>query len=163
MANGKKATAEVDKVRPYLEGVAKNLVDRLYGPDGLPWGAPLAELEDVVVPVREALSERMLAQALERQAQAEQRPEVYQSCPSCAKLIPRDAGGAEAKVSEAETLPAEDGKSGRYWRKDKIGLLMTMVSAVSATDQGCSKKAERTGFEPVVGLLTLRRFSKPLV
>jgi hypothetical protein len=84
MARAKKATPEVDKVRPYLEGVAKNLVDRLYGPDGLPWGTKLTELEDVVVAVREVLSETMLRQALERQAAAvERRPAAYQHCPGC--------------------------------------------------------------------------------
>ena len=45
----------------------------------------MTELEDVVVAVRQALSEKMLAQALERQAQtAEQRPEPFQKCPGCA-------------------------------------------------------------------------------
>jgi hypothetical protein len=62
--------------------VAKNLVDRLYGPDGPPWGTKLTELEDIVVAVREALSEKMLAQALERQA-ATERPEAFQSCSGC--------------------------------------------------------------------------------
>jgi hypothetical protein len=31
--------AAVEQVQPYIEGVAKNLVDRIYGPDGLPWAA----------------------------------------------------------------------------------------------------------------------------
>lgn len=84
MARAKKATQEVDKVRSYLEGVAKNLVDRLYGPDGLPWGTKLAELEDVVLAVREVMSESMLRQALERQAASVQRrPAAYEHCPGC--------------------------------------------------------------------------------
>ena len=70
MAQKKKSTPEVEKVRPYLEGVAKNLVDRLYGPDGPAWGTKLTELEDVVVSIREEISEKMLAQALARQAAA---------------------------------------------------------------------------------------------
>ena len=65
MARNKKSTPEVEKVRSYVEGVAKNLVDRLYGPSGPAWGTKMTELEDVVVAVREALSEEMLAQALE--------------------------------------------------------------------------------------------------
>lgn len=88
MARKKKSTPEVENVRPYLEGVAKNLVDRLYGPNGPAWGTKMTELEDVVVAVREALSEKMLAQALERQAKAEQRPEPYQRCPSCERPLP---------------------------------------------------------------------------
>ena len=85
MARKKKAQpVVVEGVQPYLEGVAKSLVDRIYGPHGLPWGTRLSELEDVVIAVRQALSEKMLAQALERQAQtAAQRPEPFQACPGC--------------------------------------------------------------------------------
>lgn len=74
----------VEEVRPYLEGVAKSLVDRIYGPKGLPWGTTLTELEDVVIAVRQALSEKMLAQALARQAQtAAERPEPFRHCCGC--------------------------------------------------------------------------------
>ena len=80
----KELPATVEPVRAYIEGVAKNLVDRIYGPQGLPWGTKLTELEDVVIAVRDTLSEKMLAQALERQAQtAEQRPEPFQKCSGC--------------------------------------------------------------------------------
>jgi hypothetical protein len=85
MAKKKLASPVVEKVQPYLEGVAKSLVDRIYGADGLPWGTKLTELEDVVIAVRQALSEKMLAEALERQAHtAAQSPEPFQKCPGCA-------------------------------------------------------------------------------
>ena len=91
MAKRKKSAAVVEQVQPYLQGVAKSLVDRLYGPEGPPWGTKMTELEDVVVAIRQALSESMLAQALDRQAQtAAQRPEPFQKCPGC-------AGPVEAK------------------------------------------------------------------
>lgn len=92
MAKTKKAPpAIVEQVQPYLEGVAKSLVDRIYGPQGLPWGTTLTELEDTVIAVRQVLSEAMLAQALQRQAQtAPQRPESWQRCPGC-------QGAVEAK------------------------------------------------------------------
>jgi hypothetical protein len=85
MARKKKVVpAAVEPVQAYIEGVAKSLVDRIYGPQGLPWGTKLTELEDVVIAVREVLSEKMLAQALERQAQsAAQRPEPFQKCSGC--------------------------------------------------------------------------------
>jgi hypothetical protein len=84
MAKKKKVPAAVEPVQAYIEGVAKNLVDRIYGPQGLPWGTKLSELEDVVLAIREALSEKMLAQALARQADtAEQRPEPFQKCSGC--------------------------------------------------------------------------------
>jgi hypothetical protein len=44
----------------------------------------LTELEDVAIAVRVALSEKMLAQALQRQTlSAEQRPEPFQKCSRC--------------------------------------------------------------------------------
>lgn len=95
MAFAEKASQEVEKVRPYLEGVAKNLVDRLYGADGPAWGTKLAELEDVVVGIRQALSESMLARALERQAQTEARPESCRRCPGCGGAVQEKPGGRE--------------------------------------------------------------------
>jgi hypothetical protein len=84
MAKKKKVPAVVEHVQPYIEGVAKSLVDRIYGPQGLPWGTKLTELEDMVIAVRQVLSEKMLEQALERQAQtAEQRPEPFRQCSGC--------------------------------------------------------------------------------
>ena len=52
----------VQPVEPYLIGVAKSLVDRIDGPDGLPWVPKLEELVDTVDAVRKLLSEKMLAQ-----------------------------------------------------------------------------------------------------
>jgi len=85
MAQEKKAQpAVVAQVQPYLEGVAKSLIERIYGRDGLPWGTKLRELEDVVLAVRQVLSETMLAQALQRQAEtADQRPQAFQPCSGC--------------------------------------------------------------------------------
>src|SRR5690242_4062417 len=51
MAQNKKATKEVDEVLPYLEGVAKSLVDRLYGPAGPAWGTKFSELEETVATI----------------------------------------------------------------------------------------------------------------
>ena len=87
MARKKKIPAAVVAEQTYIEGVAKNLVERIYGKDGLPWGTPLSELEDMVIAVRQVLSEKMLAQALERQAQAEQRPETFQQCTGCQRPV----------------------------------------------------------------------------
>jgi hypothetical protein len=106
----KEAPAVVEQVQPYLEGVAKSLVDRLYGPAGPPWGTKMAELEDVVVAVRQALSESMLAQALQRQAQtAETRPEPFQKCSGC-------AGPVEAKP-EPEPREVETRGGDAIWEE----------------------------------------------
>ena len=84
MARAKKRTPKVEEVRPYVEGVAKNLIDKLYGPDGPAWGTRLTEIEDLFLAIREVLSEKMLADALARQAAAQtQAPTPYRTCPGC--------------------------------------------------------------------------------
>src|SRR2546430_7061532 len=91
MARSKISKAPADPVRPYLEGVAKNLVDRLYGPKGPAWGTKLTELEDVVLAVRQVLSEQMLHEALQRQANTVyERPSPVCSCAQCGKEVVTD-------------------------------------------------------------------------
>jgi uncharacterized protein with PIN domain len=88
MAPATKRTPEVENVRPYIEGVAKNLVDKLYGPDGPAWGTRLAQIEDVLLELRQLLSEQMLAHLLGRQAASqEQATDAYRTCPSCGQPL----------------------------------------------------------------------------
>jgi hypothetical protein len=84
MARSKKRSAQTEPVRAYVEGVAKNLVDKLYGPDGPPWGTTLTDLEALLVEVRDILTERMLDLSLARQAQAlPKQPPAARCCPGC--------------------------------------------------------------------------------
>src|SRR5438132_10673405 len=88
MASAKKPTPLVENVRPYVEGVAKNLTDKLYGPHGPAWGTKLSDMEAVLVELRDILTEKMLAEALARQAAThEQRPATYRCCPGCQEPI----------------------------------------------------------------------------
>lgn len=112
MAQNKKATKEVDHVLPYLEGVAKSLVDRLYGPAGPAWGTKFSELEDTIAAIRQALTEKMLHQALARQGSAVERPPEYCVCPDCGRTTqagdapePRrlETGGGDAVWDEPKT------------------------------------------------------------
>jgi hypothetical protein len=106
MARTKKATAKVEEVRPYVEGVAKNLVDKLYGPAGLPWGVPLTEREDVCLGVRAVLTEKMLEAALERQAADHpRRPSEFGACPGCHRPLDRD--DVEARLVQTRAGQAE--------------------------------------------------------
>jgi hypothetical protein len=108
MAKNKKATHEVAKEVAYVKGVAKNLVDRIYGPAGLPWGTKFTELEETVAAIREVLSEEMFQQALARQAAPEERPPEYRVCPDCGRPVqaaqpqPRrlETGGGDAIWAE---------------------------------------------------------------
>ena len=97
MARAKKRTPEVEKVQPYVEGVAKNLIDKLYGPDGPAWGTKLTEIEDLFVAIRAVLSEKMLAEALARQAAADAKgPAGSCSCPGCQQ--PLDCGDTNERT-----------------------------------------------------------------
>ena len=88
MAQFKVNKAPAEPVRPYLEGVAKSLVDRLYGPEGPAWGTKLTEIETTLEAVRQVLCESMLDQALQRQADAaDARPTPYRCCPKCGKEV----------------------------------------------------------------------------
>ena len=53
-----------------LQGVAKQLIHRVYGPEGMPWGTKFADLEELAVQLGQAISESMIDQALVRQAAA---------------------------------------------------------------------------------------------
>jgi uncharacterized protein with PIN domain len=109
MARSTIATAPADPVRPYLEGVAKSLVDRLYGTKGPAWGTQLSELEDVVLAVRQVLSEKMLQEALQRQAHTvDERPPPFQCCPKC---------GQEVEPAEAEARLLETRSGEAHWRE----------------------------------------------
>ena len=84
MARAKQRTQQVEEVRPYVEGVATNLIDKLYGSAGPAWGTTLTEIEDLFLAVREVLSERLLAEALARQTAAQAHsPAAFRSCPGC--------------------------------------------------------------------------------
>ena len=107
MASKKKVPASVEPVQHYVEGVAKSLVDRIYGPKGLPWGTRLSELEDVCLAVRQMLTEEMLKQALGRQAETNpDRPEPYRCCPGCQGPVePRpdpEPRNVQTRAGEAE-------------------------------------------------------------
>jgi hypothetical protein len=106
MARTKQRTPQVEEVRPYVEGVAKNLIDKLYGPDGPAWGTKLSAIEDLFVAIREVLSEKMLADALARQAAAHpQGPPAYRTCPGCQQPLP--CGGSTERIVETRAGEAE--------------------------------------------------------
>jgi hypothetical protein len=108
MAHFKIPTAPAEPVRAYVEGVAKSLIDRLYGANGPAWGTKLAELEDMVLAVRQVLSEKMLDEALQRQANTvADRPAALQCCPKCGKEVEADDPDPrimQTRVGEAEWL-----------------------------------------------------------
>jgi hypothetical protein len=102
MARSAAAKKKLDELRNYVDGVAKKLADDVYGPQGLPWGTRLSELEDMAVTLREAIGAKMMEIVLERQAAADP-PTDYQNCPGCRREPrPNDA--------EPRSLDTDGGK-----------------------------------------------------
>jgi hypothetical protein len=106
MARQKKRSPQVDEVRPSVEGVAKNLVDKLFGPSGPAWGTTLTELEDVLLDIRQILTQKMLAESLARQAAAanQQTPATH-ACPGCQQ--PVDCADAHPRIVQTQAGKAE--------------------------------------------------------
>ncbi len=103
MARATKRSAPVEAVRPYLEGVAKNLADKLYGPRGPAWGTKFTQIEDLLLELREVLTEEMLAQVLARQATLDLA--APSPCPGCRQPLPcrqRQPRRLRTRVGEAE-------------------------------------------------------------
>lgn len=93
MAAAQKASCEVDNCRCLLAGLAKNLVDRLYGADGPVWGTPFAQVEQLAWRLADILRKGFLDLALSRQADAFLRdlPSPLCRCPSCGTdTLPKD-------------------------------------------------------------------------
>jgi hypothetical protein len=91
MARAKKRTPQVEELRSYVEGVAKHLVEKLYGPAGPAWGTALSQIEDTLLEIREVLTEKMLDLSLQKQASAlEGRPQPYRDGPGCHQPLPCD-------------------------------------------------------------------------
>src|SRR3954452_7900720 len=108
MARYQISTAPAEPVRPYLEGVAKSLVDRLYGPQGPAWGTQLTAIEDTIKAIRQVLSEKMLDEALQRQADTvDERPAAFQPCPSCGKEVQRDPASDDGRIHQTDVGEAE--------------------------------------------------------
>ena len=111
------ATAAADPVRPYLEGVAKSLVERLYGANGPAWGTKLSAIEDTIKAIRQVLSEKRLDEALQRQADTvEERPAELQRCPQCGKEVQRDRDKDDYRIHQTEVGEAEWREPATYCR-----------------------------------------------
>ncbi|MGF1583664.1 MAG: hypothetical protein ACFCD0_30475 [Gemmataceae bacterium] len=116
MAQTKTATPDVEDVRPYLQGVAKYLVERLYGPDGPPWGTTLSDIRDVLLDLRQILCEDMLQRLLNKQAQSEQpKPQVYRQCPCCHDEV--DPDEPQTRILDTRVGVAEWDERKTYCRR----------------------------------------------
>lgn len=104
MAFKKAAAPPLAELQNLINGVAKNIVDKVYGPQGPVWGTQFSDLEEVAVQVGQALSKQMLDQALQRQA-AEAAPVEDQVCPTCQG--PLNGGDPEPRIVQTRVGDAE--------------------------------------------------------
>ena len=102
------AKAELENL---LQGVAKQLIHRVYGPDGMPWGTKFADLEELAVQLGQAISENMIDQALVRQAAA--APAEADSCGTCGAPL-ESAGGTEPRAVATQVGTARWEEPKRY-------------------------------------------------
>jgi hypothetical protein len=119
MAGSKDARPEVAANKAYLDGVAKTLVEKLFGPAGLPWGTTFEDLEELVVQLGQTVSREMLRHALQKQA-ADPLPPDRQRCPGCQQLPqppqPSDPV-TEPRIVTTRVGDAEWSEPSRYCRR----------------------------------------------
>jgi hypothetical protein len=52
--------AAADELKQLVDGVAKHLLARTYGPDGMPWGMKFSDLESLSVEIGKAISQSVM-------------------------------------------------------------------------------------------------------
>ena len=145
------STSSADPVRPYLEGVAKSLVDRLYGENGPAWGTKLSVIEETIGAIRLVLSEKMLDEALQRQADAaDERPAEFQCCPKCGKEVQKDPDKDDKRILPTTVGEAEWTEPGTYCRKCRRAFY----------PQSKSLGIDRTGLSPTLQAKVVRAGTK---
>ena len=88
--------------RTLIQGVAKYFLEKVYGPEGMPWGTRFADLEELSVQIGQAMSRSMVDQALARQAQSV--PSEAETCSGCGgRVEPRDDTEPRAVLTRVGT------------------------------------------------------------
>jgi hypothetical protein len=116
MAHASSNPDPIADVRLYLQGVAKYLVDHLYGPAGPTWGTPLAQLESTIGSLQLTLADHILHLALARQSEAATADENNSfSCPACQQ--PTQPRPPEKRVVRTDVGIAEWAEPRRFCGK----------------------------------------------
>lgn len=96
------AAATVSDQQTLINGVAKYFIEKVYGPDGMPWGTRFADLEELAVQIGQAVSRSMMDQALTRQAKVV--PSGAETCSGCGgRVEPTDDTEPRAVLTRVGT------------------------------------------------------------
>jgi hypothetical protein len=120
------ATREVQELRHLIEGVAKNFVERVYGPQGPAWGTQFADIEELAVQIGRAVSQQMCDQALRRQASEPLLPEDC-VCPDCGR--PVESAEPEARSVQTRAGEAEWQEPHSYCRRCRRSFFPSVETA----------------------------------
>jgi hypothetical protein len=85
MAHTTDPAAVVVDQEPLIQGVAKHLLRKVFGPEGLPWGTKFSDPEELSVQIGQAISRAMMDRALAGQAQAV--PAAAETCGVCGTAV----------------------------------------------------------------------------
>ena len=108
MATSADPTSQAAALQPTLQAAAKNLLFRLYGEAGPPWGTPFADLEELALHLGHTLAAELLRQGLARQAATP--PPPAGACPTC-------GGPTAAADPEPRTVTTRAGEVG--WQEPR--------------------------------------------
>jgi len=117
------AKAELENL---LQGVAKQLIHRVYGPEGMPWGTKFVELEELAVQLGQAISENMIDQALARQAAVV--PVQANSCSACGTQLD-PAGCTEPRAVATQVGTARWDEPKRYCPRCRAAFFPSIPGA----------------------------------
>jgi hypothetical protein len=117
------AKAELENL---LQGVAKQLIHRVYGPEGMPWGTKFADLEELAVQLGQTISENMIDQALVRQAAAV--PFEANPCATCGTAL-EPTGGTEPRAVATQVGTARWEEPKRYCPRCRAAFFPSIPGA----------------------------------
>ena len=126
MALAKDPAVVAAELQSYLKGVAKHFIERVYGPDGMPWGTKFSDLEDIAVQLGQAVSQNMIEMAVARQATAV--PSEAETCSGCGgSVAPTDATEPRAVTTQVGTAQWNEPK--RYCPKCRAAFFPSVAES----------------------------------
>jgi hypothetical protein len=109
MARKSDVASGISAEQTLIDGTAKYFIEKLYGPDGMPWGTRFADLEELSFQLGQAISRSMMDQALTRQSQTV--PPEAEICSGC--------GGHVAPTADTEPRAVLTRMGTAHWPEPK--------------------------------------------